>query len=98
MSPVYGHRHCLVKVRVNERVLVRHSQSCFVGCDLLSVHAQKCHICLPHRLDSCVAPGEDAKVKIYFTPTHSGLRKLLVDFDSNRLCHIKGFRNVIIGK
>lgn len=51
-----------------------------------------------HRLDSCVGPGEDAKVKIYFTPTHSGMRKLLVDFDSNKLCHIKGFRNVIIGK
>ncbi|XP_056885477.1 protein-glutamine gamma-glutamyltransferase 2 [Takifugu flavidus] len=53
---------------------------------------------ISQRLDSCVAPGEDAKVKIYFTPTHSGMRKLVVDFDSNKLCHIKGFRNVIIGK
>ncbi|CAG12371.1 unnamed protein product, partial [Tetraodon nigroviridis] len=52
---------------------------------------------ISERLNSCVGPGEDAKVKIYFTPTHSGLRKLLVDFDSNKLCHIKGFRNVIIG-
>ncbi|XP_006784553.1 protein-glutamine gamma-glutamyltransferase 2 isoform X2 [Neolamprologus brichardi] len=45
-----------------------------------------------------VGPGEDAKVKVYFTPTHSGLRKLVVDFDSNKLCHVKGYRNVIIGK
>ncbi|XP_039971609.1 protein-glutamine gamma-glutamyltransferase 2 [Xiphias gladius] len=50
------------------------------------------------RLDSSVGPGEDAKVKIYFTPTHSGLRKLVVDFDSSKLHHVKGYRNVIIGK
>uniref|UniRef100_A0A8C5GUY3 Protein-glutamine gamma-glutamyltransferase 2 n=1 Tax=Gouania willdenowi TaxID=441366 RepID=A0A8C5GUY3_GOUWI len=37
-------------------------------------------------------------LKIYFTPTQSGLRKLVVDFDSNKLCHVKGYRNVIIGK
>lgn len=53
---------------------------------------------LPSRLGCTVGPGEDAKVKIYFTPTHSGLRKLVVDFDSNKLCHVKGYRNVIIGK
>lgn len=40
------HEPCLAKVRDNERVLVCHSQSCVVGCDLLSVHAQRCHICL----------------------------------------------------
>lgn len=53
---------------------------------------------ITERLDSTVAPGQDAKAKIYFTPTHSGLRKLVVDFDSSRLCHVKGYRNVIIGK
>ncbi|KAM8915037.1 protein-glutamine gamma-glutamyltransferase 2 [Spinachia spinachia] len=53
---------------------------------------------ISERLGSSVAPGEDAKVKIYFTPTHSGLRKLVVDFDSTKLCHVKGYRNVIIGK
>nr|XP_040059889.1 protein-glutamine gamma-glutamyltransferase 2 [Gasterosteus aculeatus aculeatus] len=53
---------------------------------------------ISERLGSSVAPGEDATVKIYFTPTHSGLRKLVVDFDSNKLCHVKGYRNVIIGK
>uniref|UniRef100_A0A3P8Y3Z1 Protein-glutamine gamma-glutamyltransferase 2 n=1 Tax=Esox lucius TaxID=8010 RepID=A0A3P8Y3Z1_ESOLU len=53
---------------------------------------------ITERLDSAVEPGQDAKVKIYFTPTRSGLRKLVVDFDSNKLCHVKGYRNVIIGK
>ncbi|XP_059184641.1 protein-glutamine gamma-glutamyltransferase 2 [Centropristis striata] len=53
---------------------------------------------ISERLSSSVGPGEDAKVKIYFTPTHSGLRKLVVDFDSSKLCHVKGYRNVIIGK
>ncbi|XP_008407583.1 protein-glutamine gamma-glutamyltransferase 2 [Poecilia reticulata] len=53
---------------------------------------------ISERLGCTVGPGEDAKVKIYFTPTHSGLRKLVVDFDSNKLCHVKGYRNVIIGK
>uniref|UniRef100_A0A8C9WWU1 Protein-glutamine gamma-glutamyltransferase 2 n=1 Tax=Sander lucioperca TaxID=283035 RepID=A0A8C9WWU1_SANLU len=53
---------------------------------------------ISERLGSSVGPGEDAKVKIYFTPTHSGLRKLVVDFDSSKLCHVKGYRNVIIGK
>lgn len=50
------------------------------------------------RLGSAVGPGEEVKAKIYFTPTHSGLRKLLVDFDSSKLSHVKGYRNVIIGK
>uniref|UniRef100_A0A8C4GJ89 Protein-glutamine gamma-glutamyltransferase 2 n=1 Tax=Dicentrarchus labrax TaxID=13489 RepID=A0A8C4GJ89_DICLA len=53
---------------------------------------------ITERLGSSVGPGEDAKVKVYFTPTHSGLRKLVVDFDSNKLGHVKGYRNVIIGK
>ncbi|XP_035486885.1 protein-glutamine gamma-glutamyltransferase 2 isoform X2 [Scophthalmus maximus] len=53
---------------------------------------------ISERLDSSVEPGEDAKVKIYFTPTHTGLRKLVVDFDSSTLCHVKGYRNVIVGK
>uniref|UniRef100_A0A4W4HSP0 Protein-glutamine gamma-glutamyltransferase 2 n=1 Tax=Electrophorus electricus TaxID=8005 RepID=A0A4W4HSP0_ELEEL len=40
----------------------------------------------------------EVKAKIYFTPTHCGVRKLLVDFNSDKLGHVKGFRNVIIGK
>ncbi|XP_037535036.1 protein-glutamine gamma-glutamyltransferase 2 [Nematolebias whitei] len=53
---------------------------------------------ISERLGCTVGPGEEAKVKIYFTPTHAGLRKLVVDFDSNKLSHVKGYRNVIIGK
>uniref|UniRef100_A0A8C5AC86 Protein-glutamine gamma-glutamyltransferase 2 n=1 Tax=Gadus morhua TaxID=8049 RepID=A0A8C5AC86_GADMO len=53
---------------------------------------------IKERLESTVEPGEDAKVKIYFKPNHSGLRKLVVDFNSSKLCHVKGYKNVIIGK
>lgn len=53
---------------------------------------------ISERLGCSVGPGEDAKVTVYFTPTRSGLRKLLVDFNSDQLCHVKGYRNVIIGK
>lgn len=42
--------------------------------------------------------GQEAKVKVYFTPSHWGLRKLVVDFDSDKLGHVQGYRNVIIGK
>ncbi|KAK7916400.1 hypothetical protein WMY93_012161 [Mugilogobius chulae] len=49
-------------------------------------------------LGKSVEPGQDAKAKIYFTPSRSGLRKLVVDFDSSQLCHVKGYKNVIIGK
>ncbi|XP_006639496.2 protein-glutamine gamma-glutamyltransferase 2 [Lepisosteus oculatus] len=45
-----------------------------------------------------VGPGKEAKVKVYFTPTHWGMRKLMVDFNSNKLHDVKGYRNVIIGK
>ncbi|XP_061113162.1 protein-glutamine gamma-glutamyltransferase 2-like isoform X2 [Conger conger] len=45
-----------------------------------------------------VGPRETATVKIGFTPTCAGLRKLVVDFSSNKLSNIKGFKNVIIGK
>lgn len=49
-------------------------------------------------LSSSVGPGEDAKAKVYFTPTRCGLRKLVVNFNSDKLCNVKGYRNVIIGK
>ncbi|NP_997821.2 protein-glutamine gamma-glutamyltransferase 2 [Danio rerio] len=53
---------------------------------------------ITHTLDSSIEPGQEAKAKIYFTPTQSGLRKLLVDFNSDKLGHVRGYRNVIIGK
>ncbi|XP_017335411.1 protein-glutamine gamma-glutamyltransferase 2 isoform X1 [Ictalurus punctatus] len=49
-------------------------------------------------VSTSIEPGQEAKIKIYFTPTHYGLRKLLVDFNSDKLGPVKGFRNVIIGK
>ncbi|XP_035245098.1 protein-glutamine gamma-glutamyltransferase 2 [Anguilla anguilla] len=49
-------------------------------------------------LGSPVGPGQEAKVKVYFTPSRFGLRKLVVGFNSSKLGHVKGYRNVIIGK
>ncbi|XP_041941056.1 protein-glutamine gamma-glutamyltransferase 2 [Alosa sapidissima] len=53
---------------------------------------------ITEKLPSTVEAGQEAKVKVYFTPSHWGLRKLVVDFDSDKLCHVQGYRNVIIGK
>ncbi|XP_029467085.1 protein-glutamine gamma-glutamyltransferase 2 isoform X2 [Rhinatrema bivittatum] len=48
------------------------------------------------QIDSCIGPGEDAKVRVDFVPQYSGLRKLVVDFESDKLKGVKGYRNVII--
>ncbi|XP_015744451.1 protein-glutamine gamma-glutamyltransferase 2, partial [Python bivittatus] len=48
------------------------------------------------RLESPVEPGQEAKVRVDFVPQQSGLRKLVVDFDSDKLKGVKGYRNVII--
>ncbi|XP_061486749.1 protein-glutamine gamma-glutamyltransferase 2 [Rhineura floridana] len=47
-------------------------------------------------LDCPIGPGEDAKVRVDFVPRQSGLRKLVVDFESDKLKGVKGYRNVII--
>ncbi|XP_044310848.1 protein-glutamine gamma-glutamyltransferase 2 [Varanus komodoensis] len=47
-------------------------------------------------LDAPVGPGEEAKVRVDFVPRQSGLRKLVVDFESDKLKGVKGHRNVII--
>ncbi|KAJ7332269.1 hypothetical protein JRQ81_014449 [Phrynocephalus forsythii] len=47
-------------------------------------------------IESPVGPGEEAKVRVDFVPRQSGLRKLVVDFESDRLKGVKGYRNVII--
>ncbi|KAM8945642.1 protein-glutamine gamma-glutamyltransferase 2 [Pelodytes ibericus] len=47
-------------------------------------------------LDYPVEPGQDAKVRVDFIPQQSGLRKLVVDFESDRLKAVKGHRNIII--
>ncbi|KAG9473936.1 protein-glutamine gamma-glutamyltransferase 2 [Eleutherodactylus coqui] len=47
-------------------------------------------------LDCPVEPGEDAKVRVDLMPQLSGLRKLVVDFESDRLQGVKGYKNIII--
>ncbi|XP_078275091.1 protein-glutamine gamma-glutamyltransferase 2-like [Rhinoraja longicauda] len=43
-----------------------------------------------------IRPGTEVKVRAKFTPQKSGLRKLIVDFDCNKLKDLKGSKNVII--
>ncbi|XP_043946131.1 protein-glutamine gamma-glutamyltransferase 2 [Protopterus annectens] len=43
-----------------------------------------------------VDKNQEAKAKLYFTPKQSGMRKLVVEFNSNKLQNVKGYRNVII--
>ncbi|XP_067410052.1 protein-glutamine gamma-glutamyltransferase 2 [Emydura macquarii macquarii] len=47
-------------------------------------------------LTSPVEPGEEAKARVDLVPLQSGLRKLVVNFESDKLKGVKGFRNVII--
>lgn len=44
-----------------------------------------------------VEVGEEAKVRVNLLPHHVGLHKLVVNFESNKLKAVKGYRNVIIG-
>lgn len=50
---------------------------------------------LPRREDP-VEPQAEAKFRLDFVPRQSGLRKLMVDFESDKLTGVKGYRNVII--
>ncbi|KAM3922553.1 protein-glutamine gamma-glutamyltransferase 2 [Leptodactylus fuscus] len=47
-------------------------------------------------LDGCIEPGQEAKVRVDLMPQLSGLCKLVVDFESNHLQGVKGYRNIII--
>ncbi|XP_073411370.1 protein-glutamine gamma-glutamyltransferase 2 [Dendrobates tinctorius] len=47
-------------------------------------------------LDCPIDPGQDAKVRVDLMPQLSGLRKLAVNFESDRLQGVKGYKNVII--
>ncbi|XP_063152866.1 protein-glutamine gamma-glutamyltransferase 2 [Candoia aspera] len=47
-------------------------------------------------LENPVEPRGEAKVRMDFIPQQSGLRKLVVDFESDKLKGVKGYRNVII--
>lgn len=41
-------------------------------------------------------PQAEAKFRMEFVPRQAGLRKLMVDFESDKLTGVKGYRNVII--
>ncbi|KAI2653521.1 Protein-glutamine gamma-glutamyltransferase 2 [Labeo rohita] len=43
-----------------------------------------------------IEPGQAVTVKFSFKPTRAGLRKLLVDFDSDRLKDVKGEATIIV--
>nr|XP_003226825.2 PREDICTED: protein-glutamine gamma-glutamyltransferase 2 [Anolis carolinensis] len=47
-------------------------------------------------IESPIGPGEEAKVRVDFVPRRSGLRKLVVDFESDKLKGVKGYQDVII--
>ncbi|NXU53565.1 TGM2 glutamyltransferase, partial [Turnix velox] len=47
-------------------------------------------------LEEAVEPEAVAKLRVDFTPSQAGLHKLMVDFESDRLKGVKGYRNVII--
>ncbi|XP_020764725.2 protein-glutamine gamma-glutamyltransferase 2 [Odocoileus virginianus] len=44
-----------------------------------------------------VEAGEEVKVRVDLLPLYTGRHKLVVNFDSDRLKAVKGFRNVIVG-
>ncbi|XP_043335418.1 protein-glutamine gamma-glutamyltransferase 2 [Cervus canadensis] len=44
-----------------------------------------------------VEAGEEVKVRVDLLPLYAGRHKLVVNFDSDRLKAVKGFRNVIVG-
>ncbi|XP_066093963.1 protein-glutamine gamma-glutamyltransferase 2-like [Saccopteryx bilineata] len=44
-----------------------------------------------------VEAGEEAKVRVYLLPLHVGCYQLVVNFESNKLKAVKGYRNIIIG-
>lgn len=45
-----------------------------------------------------VAPGQKVAVNLSFSPVRTGVRRLLVDFDSNRLKDVKGSATVVVRK
>ncbi|KAM9296509.1 protein-glutamine gamma-glutamyltransferase 2 [Gastrophryne carolinensis] len=51
---------------------------------------------LVKEIDCPIEPGQVAKARMEFVPQLSGLRKLVVNFESNRLKGVKGFKNIII--
>ncbi|MED6263831.1 Protein-glutamine gamma-glutamyltransferase 2 [Characodon lateralis] len=49
-------------------------------------------------VEGVISPGQKVSVKISFTPMRTGVRTLLVDFDSDRLKDVKGVASVVVRK
>ncbi|XP_033491232.2 protein-glutamine gamma-glutamyltransferase 2 [Epinephelus lanceolatus] len=49
-------------------------------------------------LNGNISPGQKISVKLSFSPVRTGVRKLLVDFDSDRLKDVKGVATVVVRK
>ncbi|XP_028263237.1 protein-glutamine gamma-glutamyltransferase 2-like [Parambassis ranga] len=49
-------------------------------------------------VDGDISPGQRVAVKLSFSPVRTGMRKLLVDFDSDRLKDVKGSTTVVVHK
>ncbi|KAM7151011.1 protein-glutamine gamma-glutamyltransferase 2 [Macrochelys suwanniensis] len=47
-------------------------------------------------LASPIEPGQEARVRVDLAPQQSGLHKLVVNFESDKLKGVKGYRNVIV--
>lgn len=45
-----------------------------------------------------IAPGQKVSVMLSFSPRRVGVRKLMVDFDSDRLKDVKGVATVVVRK
>ncbi|XP_043563065.1 protein-glutamine gamma-glutamyltransferase 2 isoform X2 [Chiloscyllium plagiosum] len=45
---------------------------------------------------TAIHPGQEVVVNVSFTPNKTGLRKLMVDFDSSRLHDVKGSTKIIV--
>lgn len=45
-----------------------------------------------------VAPGQKLSVQLSFSPMRTGVRRLLVDFDSDRLKDVKGVATLLVRK
>ncbi|KAM9753266.1 protein-glutamine gamma-glutamyltransferase 2 [Menidia menidia] len=49
-------------------------------------------------VDGDVSPGQRLAVRLAFAPSRAGVRRLLVDFDSDRLRDVKGVATVVVRK
>ncbi|KAK2841934.1 hypothetical protein Q5P01_012134 [Channa striata] len=49
-------------------------------------------------VDGDISPGQKVSVKVSFSPMRTGVRRLLVDFDSDRLKDVKGAATVVVRK